>query len=246
MVKLVLQDVSTLRGIVGVLNDILKEAKFKITSDGINVMAVDPAKIIMLVVNIPRTGFDEYTCEKETEIGINIEDFYNVLRRANKGETVQIENIDNKLKIVTIGKVTRKFELPLIESIEDTPKISLQEFSAKIVVEANTVVTAIDDASLISDELTFKATPQDFEITAKSEFHSTNLTLAKDKLVDLDVKEPIVKSTFSTDYLRRIFATSKLAPIAEINISNNSIGKFSFTVVDKFRVYFLLAPRTSD
>lgn len=245
MVKLVLQDVSTLRGIIGILSDILKEAKFKVTSDGIHMSATDPAKIIMVVLDIPRTSFDEYSCEKEIELGISIEEFYNVLKRANKGETVQIENLDNKLKIITTGKVTREFMLPLIESIEDTPKISTVAFSAKIVVEAETIVTAIDDASIISDELVFKATPDSFEVAAKSEFHSTNLNLIKDKLIDLDVKEP-AQSAFSIDYLRRIFATSKLAPVAELSISTNHIGKFSFSVVDKFRMYFLLAPRTRD
>jgi len=245
MVKLVVQDVSGLRSIVGILNDILKEAKFKITNDGVQVAATDPAKIIMVMLDILPTSFDEFRCEKEVELGISIEEFYNVLRRANKGETVQIENIENTLKITTIGKVTREFMLPLIESIEDTPKIPLATFSAKIVAEADSVATAIDDASIISDELVFKAAPESFEIAAKSEFHSTKLNLNKDKLIGLDVKEP-AQSAFSIDYLRRIFATSKIAPVAEINISANHIGKFSFAVVDKFRMYFLLAPRTMD
>jgi len=245
MVKLVLQNVSTLRGIVGVLNDILKEAKFKMTNDGVHMSATDPAKIIMIVLDIPRTGFDEYICEKEVELGVSIEEFYNVLKRANKGETVQIENIDNKLKIITTGKVAREFVLPLIESIEDAPKITTGEFSAKIVAETDIIVTAIDDASIISDELVFKATQGNFEVAAKSEFHSTNLNLIKDKLIDLNVKES-AQSTFSIDYLRRIFATSKLAPVAELNISTNHIGKFSFSATDMFRMYFLLAPRTTD
>ena len=58
--------------ILEVLGNIVDEALFTFTSEGITVKALDPAKVALIVINIPSSAFLEYDLKEELNLGMNL------------------------------------------------------------------------------------------------------------------------------------------------------------------------------
>src|SRR3989344_587085 len=97
--RLVLADATLLKDSISVISDLVNEASFKITRDGLELVAMDPANVAMVIYKLLSSSFTEYEIEKEQEIAINLASFKQVLRRASASDILALEvTEDNKLK----------------------------------------------------------------------------------------------------------------------------------------------------
>ena len=80
--KLTLADSTYLKDSITVISELVHEARFKLNKDGIEMIAMDPANVAMVVFKLLSSAFTEYEIDKETEIAINLANFKQILRRA--------------------------------------------------------------------------------------------------------------------------------------------------------------------
>ncbi|MBW2994515.1 DNA polymerase sliding clamp, partial [Candidatus Woesearchaeota archaeon] len=89
--KLTLADSTYLKDSITVISELVHEARFKLTKDGIELIAMDPANVAMVVFKLLSSAFTEYELENETEIAINLANFKQILRRAKAQDVVSLE-----------------------------------------------------------------------------------------------------------------------------------------------------------
>ncbi|MFZ1038685.1 MAG: DNA polymerase sliding clamp, partial [Candidatus Bathyarchaeia archaeon] len=129
MFKLKVADAKPLRDMITTISILVDEATFKIDPEGLKLRAMDPSRVAMVDFEWPKTVFEEYTCTEPTKICINITELLKLLKRAGKGEVLELslDEKTGKLHIIITGKYTRNFTMPTLEASEEevpTPKIT--------------------------------------------------------------------------------------------------------------------------
>ncbi|MBW2970907.1 DNA polymerase sliding clamp, partial [Candidatus Woesearchaeota archaeon] len=113
--KLTLAEPKYLKDSISIISDLVNEARFKITQDAIERVAMDPANVAMVMFKLLSSAFVEYEVSETVEIAINLGNLKQVLRRCKPADMLSLEMIDNKLKVTFKSNTTRSFSLPIIE-----------------------------------------------------------------------------------------------------------------------------------
>ncbi len=247
MFKLKVADAKLLRDMITSISILVDEATFKIDPDGLKLRAMDPSRVAMIDFEWPKTIFEEYVCTEPTKMCINITELLKLLKRAGKGETLELslDEKTGKLQITIAGKYNRNFTMPTLEASEEevpTPKIT---FNAKIKATTEGLSQAIEDAQLVSDHVKIEADSEKVVFNAAGDLMGATITLQKgsDTLLELDAKEP-QKATFSLSYLTEIIkAASATSDIATLEFSSDMPIKLDFQQIKEGKLTFYLAPR---
>ncbi|NPA75579.1 MAG: proliferating cell nuclear antigen (pcna) [Euryarchaeota archaeon] len=233
-------DVKDLKEITNLLLTLVNEAKFEFTPNGLSVKAVDPSHVAMIVMDVEKDGFVEYECEEE-ELGVDLAKVRDILKLTSSNDVVEISKEGGKLTFL-IGNLSRS--MPLIDTSNlSVPKVPNIGLPAKVVISKSDFISGIKAADGISDSITIKVTPTEFEMYAMGDEDTSRLNLPKDMVQEIDCEEP-VKSTYPVDYLLRLAKAMDSAKDITIYLGKDYPVKIVFDVVKGHgKVTYLLAPR---
>jgi proliferating cell nuclear antigen PCNA len=173
-----LSDVKLLKDSVDTISQLIDEGIFNIKSDGIEMVATDRAMVAVIDFKLSKAVFDNYDCDKETSIALNLLKFLTVLKRSGSGDKLflKLDEENNKLEVNIEGISKRKFSVPLLEiSTEDIPPISQLDFPASVEVNASIINQGISDADIIADSVIIELSPENFKMFAESDSSMTRL-----------------------------------------------------------------------
>ena len=162
--KLTLAESRLLKEPINIISELVNEVTFKIDSDKIELIAMDPANVAMVVFRLLSSAFIDYSIEKPIEISINLDNLKQVLRRAKPSDTIILELEDNKLKIELSGESKRIFHLSLIKLDNKSQKIPELDFPVSIETSTSIFNEAIENIDIILKSLFFSSTPMNILI----------------------------------------------------------------------------------
>ena len=79
--KFVLADSKYFKDSISIASELVNEVKFKATTDGLEMIAMDPANVAMVVLKILSSCFVEYSVGENEEIALSLASLKQVLRR---------------------------------------------------------------------------------------------------------------------------------------------------------------------
>lgn len=236
-----------LKNTLTTINTLIEEATFNITPETIQLRAMDPSRVAMINLEIPKTSFDQYVCNEPTKLCINITELQKLLKGAGKNETITLK-LDPKtarLQITITGNYTRSFDMPTLEAAQEevpTPKVT---FTATAKLTTQGLNQAISDAQLVSDHVKIQADNEKIILNAKGDLMGANIELQKgsDTLLDLQTTQP-AKAIYSLSYLTDIIkAASAISEIATLQFANDMPVRIDFQQQQEAKLTFYLAPR---
>ena len=115
--RLTLAEPKYLKESITIISDLVNEASLKITPEAIELVAMDPANVAMVIFKLLSSACTEYSVGEKVEIAINLNNFKQILRRAKGNDILSLELEDNKLKVILKGTSIRTFSLPIIDLI---------------------------------------------------------------------------------------------------------------------------------
>jgi len=245
--KLVLTEPKYHKDSISIISDLVTEAKFKINPDGIELVAMDPANVAMVIFKLLSSCFTQYQLEKPEELAINLNNLKQVLRRIKSDDILTLETEENKLKIQLKGNTTRSFSIPIIELEEKEQKVP--ELSFPISIETNTSILteSIEDVSVVAESVTFLAEKASFNIKAEGDLSKAFIEIKSDE--DTVIKTESVdkfKAKYSLEYLKKMIAGAKLTDKVTLNFNNDYPLKLEYKSIDKLMLSFILAPRVDN
>ncbi|MFP4402993.1 MAG: proliferating cell nuclear antigen (pcna) [Nanoarchaeota archaeon] len=246
--KLTLAEPKYIKDSITIISELVTEARFKITKDAIELIAMDPANVAMVVFKLLSSSFVEYDLEKDVEIAINLNNFKQVLKRAKANDTVTIKlGEDNKFDVIFKGKNTRKFSLPIIELEEKEQKVPELNFPITITTTAQNLTEAIEDADIVSESVSFEGDSNKLVILAQGDLSKAKIEINKDEqtTIKADVQDKI-RAKYSVEYLKKMISGSKLADIVNLSFNNDYPLMLEFKEIDKVNLKFILAPRVDN
>ena len=243
--KLTLAEPKFMKESVTIISDLVNEARFKINKNAIELIAMDPANVAMVIFKLLSSTFTEYNVEKEQEIAINLANLKQVMRRASPNDMLSLELEDNKLKITLKGKSTRTFNLPIIELEEKEQKVPELKFTAAITMPCSVLNEAIEDADIVADSVSFIAEPKKFTVQAQGDLSQAKIDISESEDVKISA-ESGARAKYSLEYLKKMINGSKLTDTVTVQFSKDYPLKLDYKTIDKVLLSFILAPRVEN
>ena len=245
--KLTLAEPRYLKDSISIISELVDEARFKITPDAVELVAMDPANVAMVIFKLLSSCFTEYDVKDQTEIAINLGNLKQILRRSKPNDMLSIEVDENKLKIQLKGTSTRTFSLPILDLEEKEQKIPELSFPITITTESNLLSDAIEDVDIVADSVSFIGEQKKFTVQAEGDLSKANIDLPAGEQTKIETTgSEVVKSKYSVEYLKKMIAGAKLAPSVKIQFNKDYPLKLDFIEVDKVLLSFILAPRVEN
>ena len=240
--RLTLVEPRYLKESISVISELVNETRIKVNKDGIELVAMDPANVAMVIFKLFASGFTEYQVDAPVDIAINLANFKQILRRANQTDILTLELTENKLKVELKSSSTRTFSLPLIDVEEKDQKIPELSFPVSVQIASSVLNEAIGDADIVADSVTFAAEPGRFSLHASGDLNSATIELKADDNTRIDARDK-VSAKYSVEYLKKMIEGSKLADNVTIQFNKDYPLKLTYATIDKVMLSFILAPR---
>jgi proliferating cell nuclear antigen len=242
--KAVLPDAKLFRYVIDALSTMVTEASFTASPTGLRLRAMDPSRVAMVDLELPKEFFEEFSSGDEERIGLSFEDIGKVLKRASAADKLEMETSQGRLKVRLKGKSSRMFSIPLLSiGAEDlpTPRISFKA-NAKLVTDS--LKEAIKDASIISDHVGIEASKDGLMVKANSDKGEVEVELSKDSgsILKIEVQEPS-RALYSISYLEDMMKAADAADTVELSFSTNVPVKLDFELPQGGKITYFLAPR---
>lgn len=248
MFKATISDVSLLRDSIDTISQLIGEGIFNLNKDGISLVATDRAMVAVVKFELKKDAFEDYKCEKESSIGVNIENLLQILKRAKSSDKLilELDEKKSKLKIEIRGGGIRRFSVPLLDiSKGEIPEIDQLDFSAKMQVKTEVIEEGINDADIISDSMIVET--ENGKLIMKTEGDSSSVRSEIDKDSGLvEISGDNIKSRYALEYLKKMVKAGKISEIASLQLGRDFPMKMEFIKPDKVSMGFVLAPRVED
>lgn len=246
--RLTLAEPRYIKDSISIISDLVNEARFKINKDAIELVAMDPANVAMVIFRLLSSCFTEYDVKKDVEIGINLSNLKQILRRANPNDMLSLElDPNNRLKITLKGVSSRTFSLPIIELEEKEQKVPDLKFPVIIKMEPGLFNEAIEDADIVAESVSFIGEPNKFIIRAEGDLSQANIEITESDSTKINVDgNSTIKAKYSIEYLKKMIGSSKLADDLTIQFNKDYPLKLEYKTIDKVMLSFILAPRVEN
>ncbi len=243
--KLVLAETKLIKEPITIISDLVTEAKFKIKKDSIELVAMDPANVAMVVFRLLSSAFAEYAVKEETTIAINLNNLKQVLRRIKGNDNLMMELNENKLKLTLSGGTVRTFFLPLIDIDEKEQRIPDLKFKTTIGCPSTMLSDAIEDVEIVAESVTFSVEDKKFTVSASGDSSKAMVEIKAADDVAIKTEEK-VKSKYSIEYLKKMMQGGKISGTVTLSFNKDYPLKLEYKEVDKIQMMFILAPRIEN
>lgn len=245
--RLTLAEPRYLKDSISIISELVTEARFKINKTGIELVAMDPANVALVIFKLLASSFAEYNINEDVYISLNLNNFKQVLRRANPNDIIILEVVDNKFNVTLKNKTKRTFSLPIIDSEEKEQKIPELNFPLTITTDAEQLVQAIEDVDIVGESVSFIGDKDVFIISAEGDMSKAQIEILADETTTIKTtRAERVKAKYSVEYLKKMIAAGKLASTVSIYFNKDYPLKLEYKTIDKLMISFILAPRVEN
>jgi proliferating cell nuclear antigen len=232
---------SALKSSFEVLKDVINDVNMYFNSDGMTITALDNAKVALINMKLHADKFEEYECEEPVTAGVNITNFFKILKFITSNDVLEIEITDKEIMKISISNDTKnsntKFELSLLWINDDVLEIPVIEPSC------TTVITSVDfqricrDMGNLSSDVTIFRNKNLLNISCKGDFakqetsidtEQTEFTEAIGNRYSLKYINLFTKATNMCSHMKiqQTFPTEKIPIIFVYDVANLGFIEF--------------------
>ncbi len=241
MFEIKIDDAKYWKNCVDSIVSLVDEGSFVLTKEGITLKAMDPSGISMVSFSIPNKAFSKYDVDKQTSIGLNLDNLSKILSSARSGEQLLMKDASNKLSMEFIGEHSRRrYKLPMIDVKKDVEKEPKVEFESEVSLKSDSLREVLKDANLLSTYIGFRTEKESFKVVAKGdagELEEEHMNEA-DIIKKLDVTKPS-SATFNLEYLERIVSACPANSPINMSLKSDEPVRVNYKIGDAELAYFL-------
>ncbi len=246
--KLVLAEPRFFKESISIVSDLVGEAKFKATSNALELVAMDPANVAMVIFKLFSSSFTQYEVKDEEEIAINLSNLKQILRRTKGEDMLTLETTeDNKLKIIMKSNTTRSFSIPTLELEDKEQRVPELNFPLSVQTSSSVLSEAVEDVSVVAESVTFLGEKNQLSVKAEGDLSKAFIEIRPDDqtIIKTDSEEKF-KAKYSLEYLKKMIAGGKLSDQVFLQFNTDYPLKVEYKVTDRLLLSFILAPRVDN
>jgi proliferating cell nuclear antigen len=245
--KLTLAEPRLLKEPVSILSDLVDDVSFKIDNEKLEIVATDPANVVMVVFKLLSSAFIEYEVKNNEVISISLDNLSQILRRLKGNDTLSLEldKEKNKLKINMNGDSNGTFNLNLSELEDQEKNIPDLSFKSKVITNSKMLEDAIEDVGIVAESVSLGLSKEKMMIRGEGNLSNAHVELNKNEDTEIENENEII-SKYSIEYLKKLIRGGKLSDKVVLEWADDYPLRLEYNVIDKLALSFILAPRVSD
>ncbi|MBI4980696.1 proliferating cell nuclear antigen (pcna) [Candidatus Woesearchaeota archaeon] len=245
--KLVLAEPKYFKESISIISELVTEAKFKVTKNGLELIAMDAANVAMVIFNMLSTCFTQYEVKDDEEMAINLNNLKQILRRAKGDDILTLETEESRLKVQMKSNTLRSFTIPTLEIESKEQRVPELSFPYAIEMESGLLSDSMDDVSVVAESVTFLGEKGQLSIKAEGDLSKAFIEIKPNDttIIKADIDDKF-KSKYSLEYLKKMVAAGKLVERATLKFNTDYPLKLEYKLIDKLMIAFILAPRVDN
>ncbi|MFH1376369.1 MAG: proliferating cell nuclear antigen (pcna) [Candidatus Woesearchaeota archaeon] len=247
--KLVLAEPRLLKEGINIISELVNDVRIKLDSNKLEIVAMDPANVAMVVFNLLSSAFVEYDVKDEESFAINLDLFRQILGRAKPSDSIimELDEGKNKLKVDLKGEINRSFNIGLIDLQDKAQNVPDLNFAASVEIAAHFFSDAVDDMGIVADSISLVADGDIFVLESSGNVSDARFEVrrSEENKFKFD-NDKITKAKYSAEYLKKIVKGARLADNVSIKFSDDYPLQVEYRVTDKLHLMTILAPRVEN
>jgi len=228
--------------VLEVLGNIVDEALFTFTDEGLLVRALDPAKVALIDISIPSSAFLEYSISRNLGVGVNLTFTLKTLPTPKKTDKLVLLANDEFYELIIEGTGIKRYKYRSIEvSATEIPEIQL-DFKVRALIVSHAFRTAIKDLKGVGSIAFVTEDSDNLYLKAAEGGVQVRLSKVGGSIIDMEVQEPS-KCVYDEDYIVKVLDLAGVTESIELKFGNDLPLNLYFTLVDGGSVKYLLAPK---
>jgi proliferating cell nuclear antigen len=242
-----------LKKIIDAIKDLITEASWDFTKEGIMLQAMDSSHVSLVYLNLKSDGFDAYHCSNSLTMGMNIKSFYMILKCASDGDMITLKAQDDPrvLNIVFEANNNREkiseYEMKLIDLDVEHFEIPDKEYACVMRFNSPEFKKICTDSLRFGDVITINCTTDGVRFSSSSDKLITgNVTYrSENKDIDIKITQPVGLS-FSLQTLIHITKATPLSTFVQLSLTPNEPLLVEYKIEDFGNLKYYLAPNISE
>lgn len=232
--------------LMDVIATMVSDGILRVSEKGITLRAMDPSHVCSIDLKLTPEFFGKsFTPGKLQDLKIDFIDLTHILKRLSATDTLKLTKdvSNNKLRIQTVGNVTRTFRIGLIafeEGDEKDPPTPRLDLNGHCSVKSADFTRAIKDAKIFADYAQITLTDSLLIIAANGDTGDVASEISE--LQELQVKGTQT-SMYSLEYLVDIMKVDAVSDLLLLEFSSDLPVKITAQLEHDSVIQFLLAPR---
>jgi len=246
-----------LKKILEAIKDLVTDANFDCTSNGIALQAMDSSHVSLVSMLLRYDGFDHYRCDRNLTLGINLQSMSKILKCANNDDVLTIKADDSGDTVTFVFESPKQdkisdFELKLLQIDAEVLGIPDTEYKAVIKMSSSEFQRICRDLTILGDTVFISTTKEGVKFSVSGDVGTGNIIIrptadvdAKEENTTIQLEEP-VQLTFALRYLNYFTKATSLAPAVSLSISQEVPLVVEYRIEDLGYIRFYLAPKIED
>ncbi|MEM4318394.1 MAG: hypothetical protein QW244_01415 [Candidatus Pacearchaeota archaeon] len=229
--------------VINIISQLVTEVNIKLSKEGLSITALDPASVAMVIFEMPKSVFVNYTVESDEILAVNLEDLKAVLKRMEKAEVIVLEKKDNMLIVSCKDGIKKHFTLALINIEEEERAKPKLAFTSSVELSSDLLADAVEDSLIIADSTSFITTRDSFKILTIGTLNRSEIEFSQDEVKISAVED---KAKYSLEYLEKFMKAAKLWPKVRLSFKTDHPLQLDYFGDSEAKLSFILAPRVEE
>ena len=166
------------KAIASAISTIVEEATFEATSESISFRGMDPSHVALIDILWPNSAFERFECDSAIKFGVRVDEFYKLIKRAEKNDSVELSITEENMLVVNISDGYKKqYKMRLIESTAGSTPLPKISFNTKISMSIAVLDKILTDIRIISDYISIESNTDKAMFIGKGDAGQAVITL---------------------------------------------------------------------
>ncbi|KAF8069504.1 VPS33 [Scenedesmus sp. PABB004] len=244
--------------LVDAIKDLVTDANFEATSEGISLQAMDTSHVCLVALSLRADGFDHYRCDRAITLGINLTNLAKLLKCAGKDDTIALKADDQPDMLSLMFEDPKQdrvadFALKLMDIEGEHLGIPETDYSATVRMPGGEYARIVKDLASIGDSVVVAAAKDGVKFSTAGDVGTANITIRNSSAADLKPEQQTtvelqeaVSLSFALRYLNSFSKAAPLSSQVRLSMSKDLPIVVEWTIGDMGHLKFYLAPKIDE
>jgi proliferating cell nuclear antigen len=246
---------SVFKILIEALKEILTDTVVEINDNGLKIVALDNTHVILIHLHMDANKFEHYHCDAPRKIGINMLNFYKIIKTINSNDTLTLfmkRNDHNHLciEIENREKNSRTtYKLNLLDLDNTKLEIPAASFNSVITLPSTDFQKLCRDMHNLAEFVEIKTINKELILTCKGDFCSQETVMRDSDNVTVEHEKSsmdIVQGVFNLKFLCLFTKATNLSKMVELYLKNDYPLIVRYSVASLGEIKMCLAPQSKD
>lgn len=258
MFECTLEQGAVLKKIIAAIGDLVENANFDCTEEGIALQAMDSSHVSLVNLFLAKDGFSEFRSDRQLALGINLQNLEKIIKCSGPKDSISLKASDDGDVVQLLFENEDKdrvsqFDMKLMDIDSEHLGIPETEYKCVIKMPSQEFQRICKDMATIGDTIEISCSKEGVKFSVKGDIANGDMTLKNDTSADKDGANSVmieleesVTQTFALRYLNFFTKATPLSSCVSLSMSPEVPLVVEYKIEGLGHVRYYLAPKIED